>query len=87
ALRALCSVRSVSASAMSMNRKELEALRKSGEIRNFNVHWLPLGGMPHHEGCRGRVEQIGFPANPNMVVIRDIAGNAHHWHMHYMTAI
>lgn len=54
-----------------MDITELEQLRDAQTVCSFRS----TAGTP--EGCRGAVEQVGFPANANAVHVRDIAGNVH----------
>lgn len=65
-----------------MELDELEALRKAGTVHNFQGRF---GNRP--EGARGTVIQVGAPADPNVVVVRDIVGNRHTWDRHTMTTL
>lgn len=56
--------------AMAMKREELERLRDSAEVRNFNARWRLMGGETRHEGCRGVVEKVGAPADSSVVLVR-----------------
>ncbi|MEU2426943.1 hypothetical protein ABZ619_39025 [Streptomyces sp. NPDC007851] len=52
----------------------LTALMEAGSVHTFRS---TFGGRP--EGARGTVERVGFPAAPNTVQVRDIAGGLHNW--------
>lgn len=54
-----------------MEISELEQLRDAQTVCSFRS----TAGTP--EGCRGTVEQVGFPTNANIVHVRDITGNVH----------
>jgi hypothetical protein len=66
-------------------REQLEQLRESQEVRNFLAQWRPLGGRTFSEGCRGVVESVGASADPDVVIIRDMIGNRHRWHIQHLT--
>jgi hypothetical protein len=57
-----------------MEISELEALRDAGTVHSFRGSF---GGR--EEGARGTVVQVGSPANPDVVVVRDTVGNRHTW--------
>ncbi|MFF1469119.1 hypothetical protein [Streptomyces mirabilis] len=66
-------------------RQELDALRQSQEVRNFLAQWRPLGGRTYSEGCRGVVDMIGAPADPDVVIIRDVIGKRHRWSIQHVS--
>jgi hypothetical protein len=61
-----------------MDITELETLRDAQTVCNFRT----TAGTP--EGCRGTVVQVGFPANPQAVRVRDVVGNTHTFDARHM---
>lgn len=70
-----------------MTREALEALRRSGAVRVFSARWPLLGRGEHSEGCRGVVESVGSPADPDVVIVRDMSGGLHRWDRHHVSVL
>ncbi|MBP5926731.1 hypothetical protein F3K32_42760 [Streptomyces sp. LBUM 1483] len=64
-----------------MEISELEALRDAGTVHVFHG-WF--GRTP--EGLRGRVESVGAPADPDVVIVRSVDGlTRRNWNRHTMS--
>lgn len=65
-------------------RAECEALRDAGTEAIFTARWSVFG-RAFSEGCRGVVDQVGTPADPDVVIIRDASGKRHRWDMRHVS--